>query len=1006
MKMDRGQGPSGGGGRATAVVESATSTAELRSSLAMMAQLALQLSDEKARLERELLRGASQGGAASKRWTWLLGPHELRRERLAILRRALKPKGGEERQLIREYIRRRFGRSGVFHGNYEEWVERFGRPSADDISAIRREVDAGELPRIGVIVDLRSLRGDGVQRLAASLKGQLYPPALIVAVGGEMLPFEEFDAVQRGLSAAARCVRPGRLYEVQGPPVEAWLLVDAAVVLREHASAAFACTLRNGSAELVYADEDRTTAKGGLVEPFFKPAYSPLLAGSTDYMGACGLVRWTARPASELIAQLQLADSVAQLLTELAFRSRPNSVAHIPIVLFSAPKPAPRRAGAVAPAGKRQLPTVSIVIPTKDKIELLRACIDSIEATTSYPRDRYEIVIVDNGSQEPESIAFLDMLAAGKSAVVVKDRGPFNYSRLNNEAVSRASGRVLVFLNNDTEVMQADWLERLVAHAMEGDVGAVGAKLLYPDMTVQHGGVILGLRGGASHSFTNLPQAHPGYHGLAAADREVSAVTGACLAIRRTVFDEIGGFDENLAVAFNDTLLCIEAMRRGYRNLILGSVVLLHHESKSRGVDDTVEKTMRARSECLYLWEKGGEFLRDDRFYSPNLSLVEQYGIAWPPRHRKPWRRPGHRPRVLLLTGDPSEGSGRTLFGLRGAAVLAGMGYDVHVGTRRRALASADGAGIKHTAIATASDAAVYAAQNDIDCIVCEVEAYNPVVRWVGNRSMVILCGQYGPRDALRRSERDFAVRDLPGVMAHRVFDVFETLDAIGIHPGDREERSAVQLSKAQSRHLQLLRQSVRAGCGWLEQVVVLHACRPEDVTDRLGEMERLLRSAMDANGAGEVPLAVLIWSPATAMVLEQDGSGIRIVDMAGRPLGLNQACAAADLYVEFRSRQPYALGRERAEAFEIPVVEQREWAAAPRAGREACDVDVAAESLVVAVQRLAQLGRTPRTVVGHLPLEHYVADLAEAIDGVCNRDGSSGEIASVPRRPAAHWQP
>lgn len=962
--------------------------ADLRSSLVRTTQLALQLSEEKARLELELSQSRPPGEAGRRGWRSLLGTSDLRLERIAILRRALTLSGGEERQLIREYIRRKIGRSGTFQGNYQEWMDRFDRLSADDLGAIRQAVASGELPRIGAMVDLRSLGGGSIQQLAASLKDQLYRPAVVVAVGIETLSPERADAARRALAAAASYVSIGPSDGAAVLQVEAWLLVDAAVALREHASAALACTMRHESAEVVYADEDRITPKGGRADPFFKPGYSPLLASGTDYMGDCGLVRWSRRPVPELIDLMKGANRVADLLTALAAGCSPRRVAHVPFVLFSTPNAPPRSGSAftLRSALTRRQPAVSIIIPTRDKIDLLRACIDSIERTTSYPRDKYEIVVVDNGSQEPASIAFLDRLAVENVAVVLKDDAPFNYARLNNEAVRRSSGQILVFLNNDTEVSQADWLDRLVVHAIEHDVGAVGAKLLYPDMTVQHGGVILGMRGGASHSFTNLPQSHPGYCGLAVADHEVAAVTGACLAMRRTVFDEIGGFDENLAIAFNDTLLCIDAMRRGYRNLILESVVLLHHESKSRGVDDTAEKAMRARAECLYLWERGREFLRGDGFYNPNLSLVEPYAIASPPRRRKPWgRRRESALKVLVLTASSSPDHARIRFGVRGAAVLAQMGYDVHVGTRGAKAGMPDAVRGRHTVLASASDAAIYAARNGIDCIVSDVATYHPVARWIGDGSAVVLCGQFGWSDGIRRSERDFALRDLPAAMAHRVFDSFEALEALGICIGDQGAADA-SLSKAQMRHLELLRQSVRAGCGWLEHVVLLHACRTEDIDDALLVLSRLLRAVVRASGADRPALAVIIWSRGAIKAIELDGPEVKVVEMGGLQPGLNDACAAADLYLDYPRRERYALGRERALAFGIPIVGARSGAAAELADPNDHALDEMAGLLARAAEQAVQGTFTSPKTVRHLPLEHYVADLAETIDDACRR--------------------
>ena len=196
-------------------------------------------------------------------------------------------------------------------------------------------------------------------------------------------------------------------------------------------------------------------------------------------------------------------------------------------------------------------PLVSIIIPTRDRMGLLKRCVESIRTVTDY--QPFEIMVVDNGSIERDTLQFLRQAEADNTLRVVPETGPFNYSRLNNRAAAKARGDILVFLNNDTEVDEPGWLTEMVSHAARAEVGAVGARLWYPDETLQHGGVILGLGGVAGHAFPHIPRGHPGYFNRAMLQQNCSAVTGACMAVRKSVFEELGGFDEeNLAVSFND----------------------------------------------------------------------------------------------------------------------------------------------------------------------------------------------------------------------------------------------------------------------------------------------------------------------------------------------------------------------------------------------------------------------------------------------------------------------
>jgi glycosyltransferase involved in cell wall biosynthesis len=263
------------------------------------------------------------------------------------------------------------------------------------------------------------------------------------------------------------------------------------------------------------------------------------------------------------------------------------------------------------------LPLVSFIICTRDRVELLRKAIDSIHSVSTYTN--YEIVIVDNGSRDSEAVAYLASLAKRPGVRVIRDESPFNFSRLSNTGVAQSRGEVVCLLNNDIEVITPDWIEEMLSFAIKPDVGAVGARLWYPDGKLQHGGVIIGIGGVAGHFHLRLPKGNKGYFGRAALQQELSAVTGACLMVRRGVFQEVGGLDEKLEVAFNDIDFCLRLRAAGYRNIWTPFAELMHHESASRGYEDNPEKIARYQREMDFMRMRWGKTLEQDPFHNPNL---------------------------------------------------------------------------------------------------------------------------------------------------------------------------------------------------------------------------------------------------------------------------------------------------------------------------------------------------------------------------------------------------
>jgi GT2 family glycosyltransferase len=274
---------------------------------------------------------------------------------------------------------------------------------------------------------------------------------------------------------------------------------------------------------------------------------------------------------------------------------------------------------------------VTLIIPTRDRVDLLKRCVESLLRITEYPS--FEVIIVDNGSTDRATLDFLEVAKSSSNVRVVRVEGPFNFPRLNNQAARIARGEIVGLLNNDLEVTESGWLKEMVSLACQPDVGAVGALLLYPNRLVQHAGVVLGIGGWAGHAHKGFPEVSLGYSGRLSLASEFSAVTGACLLVRKTLYEEVGGLDEKLAVACNDVDFCLRLRGAGYRNIFTPFAKLLHHESASRGYEDTAEKKARFEAELAIMREKWGDKLRHDPCYNPNLTLQhEDFSLAWPPR--------------------------------------------------------------------------------------------------------------------------------------------------------------------------------------------------------------------------------------------------------------------------------------------------------------------------------------------------------------------------------------
>ena len=406
-----------------------------------------------------------------------------------------------------------------------------------------------------------------------------------------------------------------------------------------------------GPTRVVYADEDVAAADGTHTAPRLKPDFSPDFLLSSAYVGrplAIGstlaglLPRFVASGTAALehecaLHACEVADMVTHIPEVLCHRAAGTeespgaaSLRHITEVLRQKDEGASVSAGPTPGTYRILRPArtgthVSILIPFRDEPRLLRTCMDSIVATTRRTHANVEFVLVDNGSSDPETLTLVERLAEDPDVRVLSDARPFNWAGLNNAGARLARGDVLVFLNNDIEAHCKGWLSALCAQAVRPDVGAAGARLLYPDGRLQHCGLVVGLTGAAGHVLAGLPAEAPGYLDMAVAARECSAVTGACLATRRDVFDLLDGFDEELGVDLNDVDYCLRAAAKGLRTVYEPAAELIHHESPSRGTAGGVGDIVR----FVDRWK---DYITEgDRYLSAHLTRADpSCGLARP----------------------------------------------------------------------------------------------------------------------------------------------------------------------------------------------------------------------------------------------------------------------------------------------------------------------------------------------------------------------------------------
>lgn len=571
---------------------------------------------------------------------------------------------------------------------YSRWIESFDTLAEGDRVLIRRHVDALEYkPLFSLMVSLHDCHELLLRHCLDSVVGQLYPHwELCIAYDDSLKDscrsiLHEYAQGDHRIKVSCRR-KKGAIADAMNVLLEEsdgeyFALLEQHDTLSEHSLYMVAVELnKNRLADLIYTDEDSIDANDRRCDPHFKPDWNPDLFYSHNVIGRLAVFRTSLvrdlggfRPACDSCLAYDLALRVAAGRASQGMRHIPFILYHHRSVSGSATGGEMRNKHHGPPASclalqnvlegsgvrakievsegdrlhrvvyplPQQMPAVSIIVPTAgSNLDGLAKLVEGILYRTDYPD--VELILIPNNIECDMSMQYLQSISMETRVRLIPYNGPFNFSIIYNDTVPKATGELIGILNDDLDVISSGWLKEMVSHALRKEIGAVGAMLYYKDDTIQHAGLILGLGGVAAHVYKRYYRGSCGYFDRARLIQNYSAVTAACMVMRREVFTEVGGFDPNLGVAYNDVDLCLRIWEKGYRILWTPYAELYHLESASRGPDDAPHTLPRFLREVEYMRTKWGGTLSNDVFYSPNLSQSGRpFELSFPPRVSKPW---------------------------------------------------------------------------------------------------------------------------------------------------------------------------------------------------------------------------------------------------------------------------------------------------------------------------------------------------------------------------------
>ncbi len=560
-------------------------------------------------------------------------------------------------------------------GVYQNWIERFETPfmSSFDRGLCSFKIECNR-PRFSIVLMVFDPEVGLLEQMISSVFKQSYPDWELFIVGDFSDDLEVAEFLEQYIHHDERVhlVRSSHgdydavaLNSLLKLAIgEFFIFLDCLGELAGHALLLLSKAIdQQPATKIIYSDEDSLTEDGLRFDPKFKPDWNSDMFLSQNYISyICAYRLDLVKKSGGFRAGFRGAEGYdLSLRCLMQMTGSEQEIVHIPWVLyhrrvFSVPVAKDRYKHTHNPnsalkalkdyvvasdslgAVERGLvpdtfhvryllleppPLVTLLIPTRDKLEILLRCVDSILSLTEYPN--YEIIILDNQSQESATLEYFLRIKTDSRVRVVRYDQPFNFSAINNFGVRQATGDIIGLVNNDVEIITPDWLTEMVSHACRPEIGCVGAKLYYSNGQIQHAGTILSEHNIAMHGHRYFDGDADGYHGRLKLVQNYSAVTGACLVVRKDVYEQVGGLnEEHLAVAYNDVDFCLKVREAGYRNLWTPYAELYHHESVSRGYDDAPKKRKRLEKEAAYMRKRWGKELANDPCYNPNLTQLKE----------------------------------------------------------------------------------------------------------------------------------------------------------------------------------------------------------------------------------------------------------------------------------------------------------------------------------------------------------------------------------------------
>jgi GT2 family glycosyltransferase len=816
---------------------------------------------------------------------------------------------------------------------HQAWLDRYDPLAEAQLQAARRHHAMLDLPDLLILAVISQEDLPSLDRMAASWQESMHSGWQAAIVAAPNLTATGTDALQALAAKDARVSilkAPGEIRALR-EQYNFMLLSFGGTLLNSLSAYMFLEAATRTGAAVLYSDHDRIATDGARVDPAFKPQFSPEYLARYNYIGDCLLISrvvdWAYEDSAALF-DLTLAEFdklVSRLLLQASAQGQ--LIEHLPFPLFHVPAQRLRLSHDL-PVFAATGPRVSIIIPTRDGLDHLKPCIGSILEKTAYDLDQVEIVIIDNNSVEPETLDYLNEMAALASVTVVKYPAPFNFAEINNVGAAAARGDIFIFLNNDTLVHDAAWLSKLVGYAQQPGVGVVGAKLLFPDGAIQHGGCVAGGSMGTVQHLLSFVRPED----VAATDhtRELSLMTGACLAVCKEVFRDIGGFDPILRITWNDVEFCLSALSAGLRNIYIADPLFIHDESKTRGHDDTRAKYIRYFSEADYTRRRYRDYFYDDPSYNPNLSLERAGELAEPPRVRLPWFRPANQAtRILLLSIVYKVGFGVPVVIQQHARKLVEKGYEVVIGGSA-AENELSFPGCERVILNSAKEAAIYAFASGVALVVSHTPPFFEVPILIGGH-IPVLAYDYGEPSAefFQDPTRSYLLN--VGYQKRGAAALTTTIATISQSVKDEtlnKDALVVGLANSHlatwSEDLRPARDRFREKKGWCDGFVVLTVCRfheNERAYKGLDKIADILREFPYLYPKQSKPLIWVLAGAGTPTDVEQaEELGFTVFPNVSDAM-LADLYKAADAYMGFSKWEGYNLGISQALAMGLPTL-------------------------------------------------------------------------------------